>query len=410
MHGKELERLRTEFRNLPVRDSGRKDRLLNELETILRMALPDDADRYVLQARAISFYPIAYVVPGPDNVPKTWAQGQRAMIELIESVEYHLKMLALQQPAAIPARPQTDAQFDPATIERIARIVCGGEGSSDRNYPKYRGSWNLTLFFRGAGLPQYEHDGGTRKTWVVNVLQELQRADLYRVITRLASRKEYDSPEARERAVQLINDALAGEDLEISGTPGNPIVQPIAATRGVAPAREQMNGKRIFVVHGRNLIVRDAMFDFLRSLGLEPIEWDRAVMSTGSASPFVGTVVEKAIRSAAAVVVLLTPEDEARLLPQFHEEHEPAHETSLTPQARPNVLFEAGMAFGVLPEKTFLLQFGETRPLSDVTGRNTIRFSGNSDSRNSLANRLEGVGIPVIRGGDWLRAGDFKPK
>src|SRR5579863_6412775 len=52
--------------------------------------------------------------------------------------------------------------------------------------------------------------------------------------------------------------------------------------------------RRIFVVHGRNAQARDAMFAFLRSIDLDPIEWGEAVSFTGEGSPFIGRILEKA--------------------------------------------------------------------------------------------------------------------
>jgi hypothetical protein len=48
----------------------------------------------------------------------------------------------------------------------------------------------------------------------------------------------------------------------------------------------------VFVVHGRNLKARDAMFAFLRSLDLKPMEWNQAVGLTGIASPYIGQVLD----------------------------------------------------------------------------------------------------------------------
>ena len=65
--------------------------------------------------------------------------------------------------------------------------------------------------------------------------------------------------------------------------------------------------RNVFVVHGRNEPARLAIFSFLRSIGLQPIEWSQAVAATGEASPYIGTVLDGAFDAAQAVVVLMTP-------------------------------------------------------------------------------------------------------
>lgn len=71
--------------------------------------------------------------------------------------------------------------------------------------------------------------------------------------------------------------------------------------------------RRVFVIHGRNERLRIGMFTFLRALGLEPLEWTKAMGLTGKASPYIGEVLEAAFKHAQAALVLLTPDDEARL-------------------------------------------------------------------------------------------------
>jgi predicted nucleotide-binding protein len=176
-----------------------------------------------------------------------------------------------------------------------------------------------------------------------------------------------------------------------------------------ASAEPQPNPRRVFVVHGRNLKARDAMFTFLRSVNLDPIEWNEAVAFTGEGSPFIGEILHRAFSQATAVVVLITGDDLARLGTRFQAVGDPPHEKELTPQARPNVLFEAGMAFGRHPERTILVTLGNSRPFSDIAGRNEVRVSDRPEDRQALAGRLKTAGCDVRteHKTDWLQAGDF---
>src|SRR5205085_1033313 len=126
------------------------------------------------------------------------------------------------------------------------------------------------------------------------------------------------------------------------------------------------NPRRVFVVHGRNEAARAAMFTFLRSIGLDPIEWQEAIAMTGEASPYVGRVLDAAFDNAKAIVVLLTGDDVARLGTRYLGDRDPTYERELFPQARPNVLFEAGLALGRSPSQTVLVALGDTRPFSDI--------------------------------------------
>lgn len=175
-----------------------------------------------------------------------------------------------------------------------------------------------------------------------------------------------------------------------------------------AAPRPRRKGRKVFVVHGRNLALRTAMFRFLRALGLEPIEWSKAVKATGSAAPYVGEVLDKAFEEAVAVVVLLTADDQARLRARLRKASDPTYESRMTGQARPNVLFEAGMAFGSHPRSTILVEVGELRPFSDIGGRHVVRLSNLPEARQELANRLETAGCIVdMSGTDWMSEGDF---
>ena len=168
------------------------------------------------------------------------------------------------------------------------------------------------------------------------------------------------------------------------------------------------NPTEVFVVHGRNGEARDAMFSFLRFIGLKPLEWSVAVQATGRPSPHTSEILDAALGRAQAIVVLFTPDDVAKLKKQFQGTGEPPHETNLTGQARPNVLFEAGMAMGRAENNTVLVELGELRPFSDNAGRNVIRLNNSTQRRQDLAYRLSLAGCPIdLEGTDWHTAGDF---
>lgn len=172
---------------------------------------------------------------------------------------------------------------------------------------------------------------------------------------------------------------------------------------------EEQHRQRVFVVHGRNEELRKSMFDFLRSIGLKPIEWSQAIQMTGETAPFVGDILDAAFLHAQAVVVLLTGDDEARLRPEYHTEKMPEYEKNLTPQARPNVLFEAGLALGRFPKQTIIVEVGDIRPFSDIAGRHTIRLNNSTKTRQDVAQRLATAGCRVdLSGTDWHLTGNFE--
>jgi predicted nucleotide-binding protein len=181
-----------------------------------------------------------------------------------------------------------------------------------------------------------------------------------------------------------------------------------SAKRGKSPMEKTVpDSRKVFVVHGRNDGARRAIFAFLRALGVHPLEWNDAVALTKKGSPYIGEVIDAGFAEAQAVVVLFTGDDEARLRPELRSPSE--SDEQLTPQARPNVIFEAGMAMGRHPERTILVELGATRGFSDIGGRHAIRMDGSRERRNDLAARLKGIGCEVNQtGNDWMIEGDFE--
>jgi predicted nucleotide-binding protein len=184
---------------------------------------------------------------------------------------------------------------------------------------------------------------------------------------------------------------------------GLPSAAPTAAA--VVPDAERRN---VFVVYGRDDEARRAVFDFLRSLGLRPLEWEEIVETTGKTAPFLGDAVRAGLAMATAAVVLLTPEDVVHLHPDLHQPGDGPTESSDTLQARPNVMLELGMAMAAKPDATLILIAGDHRTVTDLGGMSYVTLGNDPECRTRIANRLRVAGCAVSpTGTDWLKAGDF---
>lgn len=165
---------------------------------------------------------------------------------------------------------------------------------------------------------------------------------------------------------------------------------------------------KVFVVHGRNQKAKNAMFIFLRSIGLDPLEWNEAVTLTGNAAPSISEILKVAFANVQAVVVLFTGDDVAKLQEELTNAHDSSFEKNLTPQPRPNVIFEAGMAFALHPKRTIIVELGNLRPFSDISGLHIIKFNDSPKERQGIADRLKTAGCSVkLNGTDWQTAGEF---
>jgi predicted nucleotide-binding protein len=174
------------------------------------------------------------------------------------------------------------------------------------------------------------------------------------------------------------------------------------------PQNQADKSRQVFVIHGRDNEARDAVFDFLRTLGLRPMEWEHLVHETGAAAPSLADVVSRATTCAQAVVAVLTPDDVVALHPDLFEPDDTGAERAVSCQARPNVFLELGIALATHPTSTILLEIGATRRPADLAGLNYVRVNGSSAWCNKVAERLHTAGCPIDRGGtDWQRSDRF---
>lgn len=172
-----------------------------------------------------------------------------------------------------------------------------------------------------------------------------------------------------------------------------------------APIQIRKTGN-VVVIHGRDSRIRDSMFQFLRSVALNPIEWNEAVRRTHQGSPYTGQVVSALFQDAQAIVVLLTPEERVSLRKDLQSADSDSNQGW---QPRPNVFLECGMALSLDESHTILVQIGKLRATSDLLGRNVVNLDDSSKQRHTFVERLRTAGCDIRTvGTDWLNTGRFQ--
>jgi predicted nucleotide-binding protein len=157
----------------------------------------------------------------------------------------------------------------------------------------------------------------------------------------------------------------------------------------VTPPPESAPSRTVFVVHGRDMRPVVEIERFLLFLGLTMMSWSDAVKLTGETQPHTYDIVKAGMDNASAIVVIFSPDDEARVKRHFAS---PGESPDPMGQARQNVLVEAGMAFAQSRKKTIFVQSEHTRPISDLEGFNWVSLDGEWDSRQDFIHRLEAAG------------------
>lgn len=160
-----------------------------------------------------------------------------------------------------------------------------------------------------------------------------------------------------------------------------------------APTEEKTpkDSSRVFVVYGRDGRPKDVLEQFLHFAGLGVIGWSDAVALTGEPQPHTFTIVKAGMDAAAAIIVIFSPDEEARLRDELVGDGSNQYGY----QPRQNVLLEAGMAFAAAPERTIFVSSGSTRTITDIEGFNWVKLDGQWDSRQDLVKRLKTAGAAV---------------
>ena len=154
----------------------------------------------------------------------------------------------------------------------------------------------------------------------------------------------------------------------------------LVAPSSVVPTETKGGSKKIFIVHGHDVALKQSVARFLEHLGLEPVILHE--------QPSIGrTVIEKfeAHADVRFAVVLLTPDDVGGL-----------DESNLQKRARQNVILELGYFIGKLSRSHVCALYvpGVELP-SDINGVLYVQVDSGGGWKMELAKELRAVGIEV---------------
>lgn len=123
----------------------------------------------------------------------------------------------------------------------------------------------------------------------------------------------------------------------------------------------------VFIVFRQhNNLAKEVMDDFLKALDVNPHDLSEvATYLKEGEDDTIGNRLNAAFRTARGFMVLLTPDEEARLRDEWVEDDEEQNHTVFQP--RPNVMFEAGMAYGIDESRTILVMIGKPNELTVPT-------------------------------------------
>jgi hypothetical protein len=173
--------------------------------------------------------------------------------------------------------------------------------------------------------------------------------------------------------------------------------------------RTKADPRKVFVIHGRNLAAREQMGVFLRSLGLVPINFGDLRAQMGG-TPTIADIVEQGMSEAQGVIALMTADEFSALRPAFRRKTDDADDTSRW-QARPNVIFEAGMAFGRDRNRVVFVLLGDVRLFTDLAGVHVLRPTNDPKGDRSVLRGTLGQGMRCAiepHSSDWMTSGDFE--
>ena len=162
--------------------------------------------------------------------------------------------------------------------------------------------------------------------------------------------------------------------------------------------------RSVFLVYGRNEKVNEGMRNLIYNMGLNVIEFDDAVIHTGKSSPTIFEVLEVAFLKAQAIIVLCTGDENVYLKKELAKN---GQEEQNRMQPRPNVIFEAGMAWQRDRDRTIIIFDDTVEMFSDLQGVHYLKIPKMAGQKKQLFERLINAGCDLDKGKTTYLDQDF---
>lgn len=153
----------------------------------------------------------------------------------------------------------------------------------------------------------------------------------------------------------------------------------------------------VFIIYGRNAHVVTELTKYLQALQLKVVQFNELSSDAGPNAP-VFEIVKQGVARSGAVIALFTPDEWSVLEPSLRSPSDKQHEVQRY-QPRPNVLYEAGLAFALNPDATVLVSLGNVDVPSDLHGIHVVRLNDGVDARKLLRDKLVACGLTVEMSG-----------
>jgi Predicted nucleotide-binding protein containing TIR-like domain len=220
-------------------------------------------------------------------------------------------------------------------------------------------------------------------------------------------RQQYREGDGRRQTLNLLfNNLQNSSNLTSVAFPGKALMlAPQNTQQSLAVESDQ--SKRVLIIYSQNEAARIEISEFLKGANLIPVEWKQIEIHLEKSGPSIDEVLSVAFDKVQAVMVVLTGDDLVEPGREFVDERNPGRVKAARFQPVPDLLFKAGVAFGMKSTRTVLVALGKVRPLHSLLERHLIRLTDSYEDRKEVITKLQQAHC-LITGYEWSVKGNFQ--